>query len=195
MNLEKKHLINNQIKANKILLLDKDGEKLGDYDFQNAIKLANDQSLDLVQVGLNQKDNIAICKIFNYETFIYYENKQKAKQDFQNRKSDIKSITLAHGIGLKDYQIKMKKIKEFLDEGRKVKVGVKFGSFREFNNKDVTEPFIERIMGDLSNISAMDGTLTRSGSNEYACMVKPRKVSIKNDSVEEGVERKQKVKI
>lgn len=167
-------MINNQIKANRILLLDKDGEQLGEHSFQEALDLAGKQELDLVQVGFNPKENVAICKIFNYESFIYHENKMKAKQDFQNRKTDIKSISFTHKIGEKDYQIKLKKVKEFIDEGRKVKIVVNFGSFREANNKDVTEPFMVKFLNSLEEFGALDSNINKNNAREVMFMLKPK---------------------
>lgn len=174
--MEKRHLINNQIKANKIMLLSKDGDKLGELSFQKAIEQAHNQNLDLVQVGFNQKDNVAICKIMNYGSFMYHENKTKSKQEALNRKTEQKTVSLSHKIGEKDYQTKMKRVNEFLEQGRKVKIILDFKTFREANNRDVTEPFITKVTQELDTISSMDSNMSKSGY-EYVFMIKPKKAS------------------
>lgn len=181
-----KHLINNQIKANKILLLDRDGEKIGEKTFQEAIELAHKQDLDLVQFGYNVKDNVAICKILKYESFIYHENKNKAKQDFQSRKTELKCISFTHKIGEKDYNMKLKKVKEFIEEGRKVKIVVNFGTFREANNRDVTEPFMEKVLQSLKEIGSLDSDVSKNNFREVMFMLKPKKID---------TEKKQKEKM
>lgn len=173
--MEIKHLINNQIKANKILLLDKDGEKIGEKSFQEAIEMAHKQNLDLVQFGFNVKDQVAVCKILKYESFIYHENKNKAKQDFQARKTELKSISFTHKIGEKDFNMKLKKVQDFIGEGRKVKIVINFGTFREANNKDITEPFMKKILTSLKDIASLDGDISKHNFREVMLMLKPKK--------------------
>lgn len=185
--MEKKHLINNQIRANKIMLLGEDGNKLGDYSFHEALDIAMDKELDLVQVGENQKEHVAICKMFNYGSFLYHENKKKSKQDFENRRQEIKTINIAHGIGEKDYEIKMRKVREFIDESRKVKIIIKFGSAREASNRELSQAFIKKVVSSVEEFSSLENNISSQGIREYNFLIKPKKVqaNLKKDEVVE----------
>lgn len=178
-------MINNQIRANKIMLLGEDGNKLGDFNFQDALEIAMQRELDLVQVGDNPKEQVAICKIFNYGSFLYHESKKKSKQDFANRRQDIKVINIVHGIGEKDYQIKMKKIREFIDETKKVKVIIKFSSAREALNRELTQPFIKKVVNSVEEFSALENSVSSQGIREYNFMIKPKKVYVPNNKKDE----------
>lgn len=186
--MDKKHLINNQIRANKIMLLGEDGAKIGEYTFHKALELALEQELDLVQVGENPREQTAICKMFNYGSFMYHENKKKSKQDFENRRQEIKTMNIAHGIGEKDYEIKMKKIREFIDESRKVKVIIKFGSAREASNRDLSQSFIKRIVSSVEEFSSLENNISSQGFREYNFMIKPKRVQAVNKKEDGKVE-------
>lgn len=157
------------------MLLGEDGNKIGDYSFHEALDIAMDKELDLVQVGENQKDHVAICKMFNYGSYLYHENKKKSKQDFENRRQEIKTISIAHGIGDKDYDIKMRKIREFIDESRKVKIIIKFGSAREAANRDLSQSFIKKVVGSVEEFSALENNISSQGFREYNFLIKPKK--------------------
>lgn len=180
-------MINNQIRANNIMLLGEDGEKIGEFTFHKALEVAMEQELDLVQVGENPKEKIAICKMFNYGSFLYHENKKKSKQDFENRRQEIKIINIAHGIGDKDYEIKMKKIREFIEETKKVKIIIKFGSAREASNRDLSQTFIKKVITSVEEFSALENNISSQGFREYNFMIKPKKIQLSNNKKDEVI--------
>lgn len=186
--MEKKHLINNQIRANKIMLLGEDGNKLGDFTFQKALDIAMEKELDLVQVGENPKEQVAICKIFNYGSFLYHENKRKSKQDFENRRQDLKTMNISHGIGEKDYDLKIKKIKEFIDESRKVKIIIKFGSAREASNRELSQSFIRRVVDSVEEFSSLENNISSQGIREHNFIIKPKKLQATRKEENKNIE-------
>lgn len=173
-NQQNQHLLNRQIKASKVLLLDQDGEKVGQMTINEALQKAVEQELDLMQVG--QKEDLAICKIINYESWLYHENKKKQKQEFKNRAHEVKSINFRPVIGDNDFSLKMKKIEEFLADNHKVKVAIKLKS-REGTMKAVNDAIIKRIMDSLESKGALDSKINWS-PREINFIVKPEKKAV-----------------
>lgn len=169
--MEYKHLINRQIRSPRVMLLDQTGEKIGDYSFLEALKKAEEQELDLMQVG--QKDNIAICKILNYESFLYHQKKKKDKEDFKNRAHDLKSIQLRPATDDHDFDLKMKQTKEFLQKDHKVKIVVKLKN-REGTMKEQLDALITKILDSTSEIGELDSKITTS-PKEINFIMKPAK--------------------
>jgi translation initiation factor IF-3 len=169
--LEKKHLLNYQIKSEKVVLLDQDGHKSGEMSSREALRKASEQNLDLIQVGVN--NNIAICKILNYESWLYHENKKKQKQEFKNRSHEIKTMPFRPVIGEHDLQLKLKKVIEFLNSQHKVKISVKFNSFRESSMRELNEEFVKKIIDYLENYGALDSKINYA-PKEISFIIKPQ---------------------
>ncbi|NCQ51632.1 translation initiation factor IF-3 [archaeon] len=168
--MENLHLINDQIKAYKVMLLDEDGNKLGEIPFREALKNAYEQGLDLMQVGLNK--DVAICKILNYESWLYHEQKKKQKQDFKNRSQEMKSMSFRPVIGDNDFNLKVKKVNEFLEDNHKVKVTIKFKSFRETTMQDLTKVFIDKLLSSVGEFGELDGRVGQGG-RDMTFILKP----------------------
>lgn len=170
--LEKKHLINNQIRASKVMLLGEDGGKLGEYSLNQALAKADALDLDLMQVG--QNGDVSICKIVNYSSWAYHEQKRKHKQEVKNKSHEMKCINFRPSIGDNDFNRNIKKISEFLGEGHKVKVCVKFKSFRETTMTDLNKAFVQRINDSLVSFGEVDGKINNMG-RDINYIVKPVK--------------------
>ena len=173
-NQQNSHLLNNQIRANKILLLDKNGDKLGDFSFQDALKQAYEQNLDLVQMGMSK--DIAICKMLKYDSWLYHEKKKKEKQEFKNRGQDTKTMNFRPGTGEHDFQIKMKKVKEFLEEKHKVKFVIKLKS-REISMQSINQTMVNKIVSSLEEVASLDSNISYS-QKEINFLMKPEKKQI-----------------
>ena len=157
--LEKQPLLNNAIRAQKVLLMGQDGEKIGEMSRIDALNRARNEDLDLMQVG--ESPLFAICKILNYESWKYHEEKKRQKQDFQNRSHELKTINFRPVTGDNDFLLKIKKIYEFLEDNHKVKVCVKLKS-REGTMKSVNDEVIQRIQNSLSEVGLVDGKVNWS---------------------------------
>ena len=169
--LEKQHLLNNQIKTERVLLLDKEGEKVGEMSLREALYRANEQELDLMQVGQNK--DLAICKILNYQSWMYHENKRKQKQEFKNRAQDLKSMNFRPVTDDHDFNLKLKKIEDFLEHNHKVKIVIRLKS-REGAMKQVNEAVVERILTSLQEKGTLDSKVNTS-FKEINFILKPEK--------------------
>lgn len=143
------------------MLLDEEGEKCGIFTLSEALSKADNQDLDLMQVG--QNGDMVICKIVNYSSWAYHEQKRKHKQDVKNKSHEMKCINFRPSIGDNDFNRNIKKISEFLTDGHKVKITVKFKSFRETTMTDINQAFVSRINDSLKNIAEVDGKINNVG--------------------------------
>jgi translation initiation factor IF-3 len=142
--------INHQIRVPQVRLLASDGDNLGIIGTREALQMAQDQALDLVEI--NPKAQPPVCKIMDYGKFKYEEKKkaQVSKKNQQNQ--ELKSLTLRPATDENDLNHKLEQAKEFLAEGHKVKFTVRFRG-REITHpqvgKDKLEWFIQQLSGTI----------------------------------------------
>lgn len=175
--MEKNHLINEQIKTAKVLLLNTEGGKIGEMPYREAMKIAQEQEMDLMQVG--QAKDLAICKILNYNKWLYHEQKKKHKQEVKNKAQEMKSMHFRPNIGEHDFQLKIKKVSEFLVENHKVKVVIKFKNYRESVMHELNQQFIDKLIATIQEVGSLDGKIN-NGGREISFILKPfKKQSVK----------------
>ncbi|QHX36447.1 translation initiation factor IF-3 [Spiroplasma sp. BIUS-1] len=143
----KTDFVNREIRAKQVLIINDDGTKNGPLNKFEALKLAEEAGLDLLQVGM-QDNATAIAKILDYGKF-KYEQKRKQKENKKNQvKVENKEIRLTVGIGEHDMDTKARKAREFLEAGDRVKVSLKFKgreiTFQEFG-KETLDRFFTKI--------------------------------------------------
>lgn len=142
-----KHFINESIKLNKVICIDQDNKNLGPMYTKEALKLAFDAGLDLVQVNPPYKDNFATCKIMNFSKW-RYENTKKAKEAAKKQKEQMvktKEIKLRPTTGQHDLQLKAKHCDEFVADGHKVQVSFIFKG-REAANVEVAILTLQKFL-------------------------------------------------
>lgn len=116
-----KLLINRDIKANRVVLIGKDGERLGEFLRDDAIKLAQDDGLDLVMVDSSDKP---ICKVMDYGKHVYDQKKKDKQSSSPTVKT--KEIKISYNTDDNYIDIKSNQAKKFLESGNRVKITVKF---------------------------------------------------------------------
>jgi translation initiation factor IF-3 len=117
--LLKKPLVNNQIRAKEIRLIDENGKQIGILLLEEALRIAGERNLDLIQV--TEKAEPAVCKMMDYGKYLYWlQKKEKAAR--AKRSGELKGVRLGFAISLHDLEIKAKLAKKFLARGQKVKI-------------------------------------------------------------------------
>jgi len=116
--------INREIRAREVQLIDAEGQNRGVVELAEAMRLAEEASLDLVEIVPNA--NPPVCKILDYGKFRFLEQKKAAEARKKQKIVEIKEIKLRPGIDDHDYETKMKAVMRFLEEGDKVKVTLRF---------------------------------------------------------------------
>jgi len=144
--------INDQIDVSEVRLIDDAGEMLGVMATRDAIERAADLGLDLVEVSPTAQP--PVCKILDYGKFKYEAQKKANAARKRQRVTEVKEIKMRPGIDSNDYNIKMRKIFAFLDEGDKVKVTMRFRG-RELAHQDIAMGVLTRVrdqVGELAKI-------------------------------------------
>lgn len=145
--------INDMIKAPNIRLIAADGEQLGVVSREDALNKAADAGLDLVIVA--ETADPPVCKIMDYGKFKYEEQKKKNEARKKQKTIDVKEIKLRPGIDNHDYDVKMRSMRKFLDEGDKVKVTMRFRG-REMAHQDLGLAVLHRVRDDLEELGKIE---------------------------------------
>ena len=113
---------NERIRIPRIVVIDENGNNLGEMNTRDALALARESELDLIEV--QPKNNPPICKILDLGQFQYEQEKHKQKQKARQKKIEIKAIRISFRISDHDKQTKRSQAQKFLDQGHKVKIDV-----------------------------------------------------------------------
>lgn len=139
---------NHQIKADEVFLIDEEEKPVGVVSLEEAIKMAEEADLDLVEV--NPKANPPVCKIVNYGQLKYEREKLAHKQKMQQKKVDIKSIRLSFRISSQDLKLREAQAEKFLKKENKVRVELILkGRERQYPKK--AAEIINNFVNDLKN--------------------------------------------
>jgi len=173
--LRQQYLTNEQIKYkhNQVRLQDSAGQSIGIVYTNQALNQAQEQGLDLVCVVPHA--NPPVCRIVDFGKFIYNEQKRKHEQEKKQRESrvDVKEIQFRPNIDEHDFETKVKKIKEFIDDGDKCKVVIKFRG-REMTDTGKGVEIINKII-EMVGSAQLEGKLDMNGNRMIATIVKGKK--------------------
>lgn len=114
--MQKKVILNNQIKAETVRVIDETGQQMGIMPKEKALQLAKERSLDLILI--TDKAHPPVCKLIEYGKFLY----QQKKKEKRKKSSQVKGIRLRFNISLHDMETRAKQATEFLKEGDRVKI-------------------------------------------------------------------------
>lgn len=145
--------INDDINVPQVLLIDHTGEKRGVVKTDEAIAIAADAGLDLVEVSPNTTP--PVCKILDYGKYKYQQQKKKAEAKKKQKVVEIKEIKMRPNIDDHDYQVKVKAMKRFFEEGDKVKVTLRFRG-REMAHQDRGADLLKRVQDDFDDIAKVE---------------------------------------
>jgi len=138
--------VNDDITVESIRLIDADGEQVGVVSVAEGIDLADEAGLDLVEISPNASP--PVCKILDYGKY-KYEAQKKANEARKKQKTiDVKEIKMRPGIDEHDYQVKMRSVRKFLDNGDKVKMTIRFRG-REMAHQDLGVRVLDRVRDEL----------------------------------------------
>ncbi len=134
-------------------MIDHEGEKQGIVPTRDAIEMAAEVGLDLVEVSPNAEP--PVCKIMDYGKYKYQMQKKKAEARKNQKTVDLKEIKLRPNIDTHDYEVKARNIKKFIEEGNKVKITLRFRG-REMAHMDIGMKLLERVQADFDEIAKVD---------------------------------------
>ncbi|MFA9949485.1 translation initiation factor IF-3 [Dentiradicibacter hellwigii] len=150
---QKTQRINEEITAPEIRLIGVEGEALGIMSVRQALYLAEEVGIDLVEIApLAQPP---VCRIMDYGKFKYQEQKRQHEQKLKQKQIQVKEVKLRPGTDENDYQIKLRNMIRFLQDGDKVKATLRFRG-REMAHQDIGMRQIERIKVDLQDYASVE---------------------------------------
>lgn len=150
---KQKQRINQQITAPKIRLIDHEGEQRGIVAIEEALATADNAGLDLVEISPNAEP--PVCRIMDIGKFQYEDSKRKAAARKKQKQIQVKEIKFRPGTDVGDYAIKLRKLTEFLQNGDKTKVTIRFRG-REMAHKDLGMDLLKRIEADLEEFGSVE---------------------------------------
>ena len=136
------------------MLIDNDGTKKGIIPFKEALSLAEQKELDLVQVS-SPTDKIVVCKLLDYGKHLFEKKKNQSSSKVKTKKSSLKEIKFRPSTDIGDYNIKLKKIKSFILNGDKTKITVRFRG-REILNSNMGLELLDNLKAEVSDIAQVD---------------------------------------
>ncbi|RLT14520.1 MAG: translation initiation factor IF-3 [Planctomycetota bacterium] len=166
--IEKQHRINEQIRISPIRVISADGGQLGIISTEQALNLARESGLDLVEVAPNEKP--PVCRIMDFGKFKYQQKKKQHKTHVHQTK--IKEIRLRPKTGDHDIEFKVNQAKGFLEHKDKVIVSVVFRG-RELAHIDEGQRVMKNILGHLEPVGKVDAPPQQMG-RRLVCTLSPK---------------------
>ena len=146
-------MINEQIRDREVRLIDTDGTQLGIKAGREAQRIADEKRLDLVKISPTAKP--PVCKIMDYSKFKFEQSKKEKEARKKQRTIDIKEIRLSPNIDKHDIDVKVKKATEFLKDGDKVKITIRFRG-RELGRTEIAHTIMGQFTQRLAEFSNVE---------------------------------------
>lgn len=150
---EKRYRINSRIFASPLRVLDNENKQIGVLSKDEALKLAQEQELDLVEIAPTAKPPVA--KLIDFNKFLYQQAKKKQEEKKKAKSSETKEIRLGPFMSDNDLQVMIRRAKEFLEDGDKIRLVVKFRG-RQITRSEFGREVIQKVVDAVSDISKVD---------------------------------------
>jgi len=162
--------INENIDATEVRLIDAEGNQVGVVPIEDALKMAEEATLDLVQV--TDSDPI-VCKIMDYGKKVFDEKKAKAAAKKKQKQTQVKELKFRPGTEEGDYQVKLRNLVRFLEGGDRGKITIRFRG-REMAHQEIGMKLMERIEADIEALAQVEMRPKMEG-RQMTMIVAPRK--------------------
>jgi len=154
--------INWDIKAPEVRVIDSDGKQVGILPLKEAMKIAEEQGLDLVAVSPNS--NPPVCRIMNYGKYKYQQNKRLQEARKHQTVIQVKEVKIRPRTEDHDFQFKLRHVKRFLGEGNKVKVSMLFRG-REIAHPEFGKGLLNRLIEEVKDMAIVEQAPRLEGRN------------------------------
>ncbi|MDC0458000.1 translation initiation factor IF-3 [Alphaproteobacteria bacterium] len=162
--------INELIRAENVRCIGAGGEQLGVISINEALKIAEDESLDLVEIQPNVDP--PVCKILDYGKFKYEAQKRKNEARKKQKIIEVKEIKLRPNIDNNDFTVKMKQVKKFIDNGDKVKITLRFRG-REMTHQALGVAVLDRVKEDTEELCKIE-TMPKLEGRQMVMILAPK---------------------
>ena len=168
----KKAIINDQITADPVRLVGAEGEQVGIVPLSEAMAAAEAASMDLVLIA---DSDPPVCKVMDYGKHVFEAKKQKSAQRKKQKRTQVKEMKFRPGTEDGDYQVKLRNLTRFLENGDKAKVTLRFRG-REMAHQEIGMELLKRVEADLAELGAVEQFPKMEG-RQLTMVIAPKKKS------------------
>ena len=154
--------INEEIRAREVRVISSTGEQLGIMPLRDALRLAGEQQLDLVEVAPQAKP--PVCRIMDFGKFKYEQQKRDKEAKKKQKIITVKEVKIRPNIEEHDFNVKIKHAQRFLEDGDKVKVTIMFRG-RELSHPELGKQVLTKMANELKNIATVEREPKLEGKN------------------------------
>lgn len=152
--------VNREIRAREVRLIDEKGNQVGVVSKDQALRMAQDASLDLVEVVATSTP--PVCKIIDYGKYRYDQTKREKEHKKASHQTKVKEVKLKPNISIHDFDFKLKHARTFLGKGNKVKISCTFRG-REMAHTDVGKKVVRKMLDELADLGSAEAPLKMMG--------------------------------
>jgi translation initiation factor IF-3 len=145
--------VNEEIDAPEVRVVAADGRQLGIVSREQALALAEEAKLDLVEIAAGASP--PVCKILDFGKYKYEAQKKRSEARKKQKTIEVKEIKMRPSIDDHDYQVKVRNMRRFLDDGDKVKVTIRFRG-RELSHQDLGVKVLDRVREELDELAKVE---------------------------------------
>jgi translation initiation factor IF-3 len=168
---EKPHRINGEIRVPEVRLIGVEGEQLGVFKTADALLLSEQHEVDLVEIAPNAEP--PVCRLMDYGKFKYQEQKRQQEARSKQKIIQVKEVKFRPGTDEGDYQVKLRNLRRFIEEGDKAKVTLRFRG-REMAHQELGMRVLERVRDDLTELCLVEAMPKLEG-RQMVMVLAPRK--------------------
>ncbi len=167
----KRAIINEAVEAPKVLLIGAEGEQVGVIPTSEALAMAQEASLDLVQIA-GDSDPV-VCRLMDYGKHLFDIKKKRAASKKKQKQTQVKEMKFRPGTEDGDYQVKLRNLTRFLEAGDKAKVTLRFRG-REMAHQQLGMDLLKRVEADLAELGAVEQFPKMEG-RQMTMVIAPKK--------------------
>ncbi|HBC6259702.1 TPA: translation initiation factor IF-3 [Proteus mirabilis] len=164
--------INGEIRAHEVRLTGLDGEQIGVVSLKEALEKAEEAGADLVEISPNAEP--PVCRIMDYGKFLYEKSKTLKEQKKKQKVIQVKEVKFRPGTDEGDYQVKLRNLIRFLEDGDKVKVTLRFRG-REMAHQQIGMEMLNRIREDLDELASVESFPNKIEGRQMIMVLAPKK--------------------
>lgn len=145
--------INENISAREVRLIGADGEQIGIVSIDEALRIAEEAKLDLVEISADASP--PVCRVMDYGKHLFEKKKQMAAAKKNQKQIQVKEVKFRPGTEEGDYQVKLRNLMRFLNEGDRAKVSLRFRG-REMAHQELGMELLKRVEADLAEYGSVE---------------------------------------
>ncbi|WP_197495944.1 translation initiation factor IF-3 [Acidihalobacter yilgarnensis] len=165
--------LNGEIAVRQVRLIDAEGENRGVVSIEEALRLAEEAELDLVEIVPNADP--PVCRVMDYGKFKFEQSKKAAQARKKQKQVQVKEVKFRPGTEDGDYRVKLRNLMRFLEEGDKAKITIRFRG-REMAHQERGMQLLSRVEGDLGELASVEQRPKMEG-RQMVMVLAPKKTS------------------